>query len=117
MNRTRRAPFFASWVLALIFSVLAAPAYADEVHVMVSGAFTAAYKVLVADWEKSTGHTVVTVYGASMGATPTAIPNRLARGEQADVVILAREALDRLRRAPSPPAVRSISCARVSGWR
>ena len=31
-----------------------------------------------------------------MGAAPTTIPNRLARGEQADVVILARTALDGL---------------------
>lgn len=63
---------------------------------MVSGGFTAPYKLLVAEWEKAIGHTVTTVYGASMGATPTAIPNRLTRGERADIVILAREALDRL---------------------
>ena len=74
----------------------AAPARADEVHVMVSGGFTAPFKVLAAEWEKATGHTVVTVYGASMGSTPTAIPNRLRRGEPADVVILARQALDAL---------------------
>jgi molybdate transport system substrate-binding protein len=85
-------------LLALTIGLVASPASADEVHVMVSGAFTAAYKVLAADWERSTGHTLVTVYGASMGATPTAIPNRLTRGEPADVVILAREALDGLAR-------------------
>jgi len=76
--------------------LVAAPARADEIHVMVSGGFTAAYRVLVAEWEKATGHTVATVYGASMGDTPTSIPNRLARGEPADIVILARTALDRL---------------------
>lgn len=63
---------------------------------MVSGAFTAAYQGLVADWERSTGHTVITVQGASMGPAPTSIPNRLARGERADVVILARNSLDAL---------------------
>jgi molybdate transport system substrate-binding protein len=84
------------WLLVLIFSLFALPLHADEVHVMVSGGFTAPYKVLVGEWEKATGHTVTTVYGASMGETETAIPNRLARGERADVVILAREALDRL---------------------
>jgi molybdate transport system substrate-binding protein len=84
------------WLLLLIFSLFAIPLHADEVHVMVSGAFTAPYKVLVRKWERATGHTVTTVYGASMGETPTAIPNRLARGERADIVILAREALDRL---------------------
>jgi TolB protein len=74
----------------------APPAAGDELHVMVSGAFTAAYKVLVAEWERSTGHKVTTVNGASMGAAPTSIPNRLARGEAADIVILARTALDAL---------------------
>lgn len=68
----------------------------DELHVMLSGAFTEAYKVLVADWERATGHRVVTISGASMGDAPTSIPNRLARGEQADVVILARTSLDAL---------------------
>ena len=63
---------------------------------MVSGAFTAAYKVLVADWERATGHKVTTVNGASMGGAPTSIPSRLGRGEPADVVILARTALDAL---------------------
>jgi len=63
---------------------------------MVSGGFTAAYKTLVAEWERSTGHKVTTVNGASMGAIATSIPNRLTRGEPADVVILARTALDAL---------------------
>jgi molybdate transport system substrate-binding protein len=83
-------------VLALPWRLVATPASAEEIRVMVSGGFTSAYKTLVADWEKSTGHTVKTVYGASMGATPTAIPNRLAHGEQTDIVILARAALDAL---------------------
>jgi len=96
MKHNRRRRWIATWVLAASFSLAAAPARADELRVMVSGAFTAAYKVLVPQWERTTGHTVSTVYGASMGDTPTAIPNRLAGGETADVVIVAREALDRL---------------------
>ena len=88
---SRRA---ATWLLALTLVLVAAPARADEIRVMVSGGFTAAYKVLVAEWEQATGHTVATVYGASMGETPTSIPNRLARGEPADIVVLARTALD-----------------------
>ena len=31
-----------------------------------------------------------------MGAVPTAVPNRLARGEAADMVIIAGEAIDKL---------------------
>ena len=68
----------------------------DDLTVMVSGAFTAAYKTLVAEWQTATGHRVVTVSGASMGPSPTSIPNRLAAGEAADVVILARPSLDAL---------------------
>lgn len=83
-------------LILLVFLHLAPPARADEVRVMVSGGFTAAYRILVTEWQKTTGHTVTTVGGASMGAAPTSIPNRLARGEPADIVILAREALDGL---------------------
>ncbi len=80
-----------SLVLCVVASVPGASA--AEIHVMVSGGFTAPYNRLVARFERETGHHVITTYGASMGDTPTAIPNRLARGEAADVVILARGAL------------------------
>lgn len=73
----------------------AAPALAD-VHVMSSGGFTAAYKELVAGCEIKIGQKVVSAYGASMGAAPDAIPNRLSRGEPADIVILASDAFDKL---------------------
>ena len=71
-------------------------ACASEVHVMISGGFTAAYKQLVPQFEKATGHTVVTSYGPSMGETPQAIPMRLARGEPADVLIMVGYALEDL---------------------
>ncbi len=82
--------------LALVIGFAPAPAAADEVTVMISGGFTAAFKTLVAEWEKATGHKVTTVSGASMGSSATTIPNRLARGEHAEVVILARTALNTL---------------------
>lgn len=99
-------------LLTLTIILISSRASADEVRVMVSGAFTAAYKTLVVDWERSTGHTVTTVYGASMGATPAAIPNRLARGEQADVVILARTALDTLAKSGAVIGGSQIDLAR-----
>jgi len=68
-------------------------AFAAEVHVMISGGFTAAYKELVPQFEKATGHTVVTAFGPSMGETPQAIPMRLSRGEPADVLIMVGYAL------------------------
>jgi molybdate transport system substrate-binding protein len=66
---------------------------AAEVRVMISGGLTAAYKVLVPEFERATGHTVVTAYGPSMGTTVNAIPVRLERGEPADVLIMVGYAL------------------------
>jgi molybdate transport system substrate-binding protein len=76
------------------FLPLAAPA--ADIHVMSSAGFKAAYLELVQKFEANTGHHVVNAWGPSMGATPQAMPNRLARGEPADVVIGVREALDKL---------------------
>ena len=64
--------------------------------VMSSGGFSAAYQVLSAEFSRNTQITLNTVYGASMGGAPTSIPNRLGRGEPADVVILASEGLEHL---------------------
>jgi molybdate transport system substrate-binding protein len=63
---------------------------------MTSGAFTAAFLELVTDFERATGRKVVTTFGGSMGSGPETIPNRLQRGEPADIVILAAPALDQL---------------------
>ncbi|MCU0944023.1 MAG: substrate-binding domain-containing protein [Rubritepida sp.] len=85
--------------LALLGAALAAaPARAAPatVHAMTSGAFTAAYRQLVPVFERETGHRVVSAFGASMGAAPDAIPQRLARGEPADLVVLAAAGLERL---------------------
>jgi ABC-type molybdate transport system substrate-binding protein len=75
---------------------LAGSASAAEIKVFISGGFSAAYDTLVPAFERATGHKVVTERGPSMGETPQAIPNRLARGESADVVILVGYALDNL---------------------
>lgn len=69
---------------------------AEDVRVMTSGAFTAAYAELAPQFERATGNRVVTTYGPSMGGTADSIPSRLQRGEPADVVILAAPALDEL---------------------
>lgn len=69
---------------------------AQGVHVMTSGAFTAAFLEAAPQFEKAAGTNVSTAFGASMGGAPDSIPSRLNRGEPADVVILARDALDDL---------------------
>jgi molybdate transport system substrate-binding protein len=73
--------------------LLTASATAAEVRVMISGGLTAAYKELVPEFERQTGHKVLTAYGPSMGTTVNAIPVRLERGEPADVLIMVGYAL------------------------
>lgn len=82
-------------------------AQAAELTVMTSGGFTAAYKQLAPKYAAQSGDTLVTVLGPSMGKAPEAIPNRLARGEHADVVIMVGYALDELiRQGKVDPASR-----------
>ena len=82
--------------LALAAILAAVPVHAAEVHVVSSGGFAAAFKVLAPEWEHQTGNTIVAEWGPSMGTTPGAIPERLARGEKIDVVIMVGYALDKL---------------------
>jgi molybdate transport system substrate-binding protein len=82
---------------ALLGTTLAAAnVQAAELHVMSSGGFTAAYKALGPKFAASTGNTLDTILGPSMGQSAEAIPNRLARGEPADAVIMVGYALDDL---------------------
>jgi molybdate transport system substrate-binding protein len=69
---------------------------ADEIKVVTSGGFTAAYLELVPAYEGATHNKLLTEFGPSMGTTHNAIPVRLDRGEAIDVVILAAPALDDL---------------------
>ena len=76
--------------------LLTGEAGAAEVRVMISGGMTAAYKALVPEFERATGHKVLTAFGPSMGTTANAIPVRLERGEPVDVLIMVGYALDEL---------------------
>ena len=88
---------FRAFALAILsVFLLTVTASAAEVRVMISGGLTAAYKALVPEFERATGHKVLTAYGPSMGTTTNAIPVRLDRGEPADVLIMVGYALDDL---------------------
>lgn len=76
--------------------LLAGTAYGGEIKVMTSGAFTAAFRELIPEFERKTQNKVVIAYGVSAGKTPDAIPNRLQRGEPADVVIMGAGPLEEL---------------------
>jgi molybdate transport system substrate-binding protein len=85
-----------SFALAGMLSFGAGAASADEIYVMISGGFSAAYRQLVPEFVRITHDKVITVAGPSMGNTPQAIPNRLERGERADLLIMVGDALDEL---------------------
>jgi molybdate transport system substrate-binding protein len=70
-----------------------------ELRVVTSGGFSSAYERLAPRFEQATGVRVVTEYGASTGGAADSIPERLARGERFDVVILSRTSLERLTEA------------------
>jgi molybdate transport system substrate-binding protein len=60
----------------------------DDIRVMTSGAFTAAYLELIPRLELLTKKKLVTA-ATSIGTGETSIPSRLRRGEPVDVVIVA----------------------------
>lgn len=104
---SRRA-LLAAFGLALA----AGAALADEIRVISSGGFTAAYKQLVPLYEQASGHKVITSYGASIGNAPDSIPSRLARGEKFDILILSGDGLDALVRQGHVQAGSRVDLAR-----
>lgn len=102
--------------LTAIFLASALAACASKpqptIQVMSSGGFTAAYKVLGPMFEKETGIRLVTAYGASGGGAPDSIPERLKRGEYADVVILSQRGLGNITKAGHVDPASHVDLAR-----
>src|SRR6202453_3835150 len=81
-------------VLALASSIVSeSRALAQEIKVVSSGGFAAAYRELAPEFERQTGYKLIAGWGPSMGKTVDAVPSRLARGEEIDVVIMVGYAL------------------------
>jgi molybdate transport system substrate-binding protein len=81
-------------LIALLFAsifMLAETAVADEIQVMSSNAFRQAYLELVPEFEKASGHKVVTNFVGSAD-----IMKRMKAGESVDLVILAASSVDEL---------------------
>jgi len=79
--------------LLILFACFTPASASAQVKVIISGGFTAAYRELLPQFEKSTGITVTTSSGGSVGNGPNTIGAQVRRGVPADVVILAREGL------------------------
>jgi molybdate transport system substrate-binding protein len=84
--------------LVLVLVVLATcPSLAvAQVNVIISGGFNAAYRELLPEFERTSGVTVTTTSGGSVGSGPNTIGAQVRRGVPADVIILAREGLSEL---------------------
>lgn len=87
---------YRSFLATLVILSVSTGGQAKEVTVMISGGFKAALEKLAPQFEAESGDKVILVSGPSMGNTPQAIPARLARGENADVVIMVGDALKKL---------------------
>src|SRR4051794_30480208 len=83
---------------AVAFSVMVAYPSTTfaQVKVIISGGFTAAYRDLLPEFEKTAGVAVTTTSGGSVGSGPNTIGAQVRRGVAADVIILAREGLKEL---------------------
>ena len=64
--------------------------------ILISGAFSSTLKDLAPEYEKATGTKIASELGASTGDAPSSIPNRMARNEQADVLIMVGDDLQKL---------------------
>src|SRR3954468_4553420 len=73
--------------------LLCGAARAAELRVVSSGGFAAAYRALAPEFERQTGHALLTEWGPTMGNAPNAMPQRLVRNEPIDVVIMVGYAL------------------------
>jgi molybdate transport system substrate-binding protein len=78
----------------LVAALASGNATAADIKVMISAGFFQVYSELGPAFEKSTGHKLLTTRGPSVGDSPEAIPTRLARGEEADVVIMDGSGVD-----------------------
>lgn len=81
----------------IAYLLTAGIAHATELGVVSSGGFAEAFRALSDRYESQLPDDHVRrVFGPSMGATPGAVPARLARGEALDVVIMVESSLDEL---------------------
>jgi molybdate transport system substrate-binding protein len=82
-------------LVALLLWLAPPAAAADELRIMTSGTFTAAFLELAPRFQRATGHHAVAVT-TTIGVGADSIPNRLRRRQPADVVILDDDAMMQL---------------------
>jgi molybdate transport system substrate-binding protein len=89
-----------------------APGAKPVLRVMLSGGFAAAWKRIAPAFEPAAGCAVEAARGASIGTSPTSIPERLRRGEPVDAFVVVGEAMDDLVRDGHARGATRIDLAR-----
>src|SRR5579864_4073229 len=87
---------------------------AERVTVMTSGALSAALRELAPAFERGSGATLIVVSGGSVGGVPDAIPDRLQRGERADVLLMSSDGIDDLMKSGRAVSGSRVDLARSS---
>jgi molybdate transport system substrate-binding protein len=100
--------------VSAILVLAASGVQAEEIRVMTSGALSAALGELAPSFERASGSTLIIVSGGSVAGVPDSIPDRLQRGERADVLIMAAGGIDDLTRAGRVVAGSRVDLARSS---
>ena len=101
-------------VIAVAVGLAGVGLRADSITVMTSNAFAAALKELTPAFERASGSTLTVVSGGSVAGAPDSIPDRLQRGERADVVIMAASGIDDLIKAGRLVSGSRVDLARSS---
>ncbi|MDB5822673.1 MAG: hypothetical protein JWR21_1377 [Herminiimonas sp.] len=84
------------FVLLFAIATQCAVATAAEIRVMVSSELVQTSRLLIPAFERETRYVVTAVSAPATGASTETIPYRLLRGEKADVLMMAKPALDEL---------------------
>lgn len=73
--------------------LLSNTAQAADIHVLATGALSAAFKQLGPDFEKNSGHHLIVSWGPSYGRSPDALPMRIKAGEAMDACFMIKAAM------------------------
>lgn len=80
----------------LLFVTAVSAIFAGELHVIASGTLVETFSELIPAFERQTHDRLVIAFGPSVASAPGSVYKRLERGDRADVVIVARDGLNRL---------------------
>jgi molybdate transport system substrate-binding protein len=100
--------------VAVLVLLTAVAVHADGITVMSSGAMSAALRELTPAFERASGSTLTIVSGGSVAGAADSIPDRLQRGERADVVIMAAAGIEDLAKAGQLVSGSRVDLARSS---